>query len=344
MKQKICLPLLAVVLLTGAAPLFAQQSLISGGGSTMSSYLGTANQFWKLRLLFTDDTDAFMDPNDYRSLGLQDFFAEAQAATAVGGSQIAGGFAKDFGVVYTSLFFEGAGNDFVFGDDNALSIMIGTASVGAFKPFFRKTTADTLFGLVWGTNISSGGKLFKPEVLVSYRDQKADDYDGLLDAGAALGVDFIPEDGEASLDVQYELKFGIPANSGFFHDHFATLVYRRLYDVTGDFSAGWGAGFAAWFTKGKNSPDEKWGFNPLADLGFTYRMGEVFGINGQLVVSYKSDHNGTTSYIGGFNLIPVLGASFTPHESLKIELGVQPPANLTGVQPWNVSLLASFKK
>jgi hypothetical protein len=331
---------LLFVLLAGV--LFAQQSLVSGG---IVNNLISPERYWKMRLLFTDDTDAFMDPNDYRSVKFESFFAETQAALFAGNESLSGGVAKQFGQIYTSLFFDGNGKNFVFSNRNFFSIMVGTASAGAFKPFFEKGDESTRFGLDWGMNFASG--LLKPEVMVSYIDVETADYDGLLGAGAALGIAFFPVDGEASFDIQYEFKFSIPKNNDSYYDHYVTVMYRRLYGITGDFSAGWGLGAAGWLTGQKSVDAVRYGVLPLVDLGFMYQMSGVFGINGQLLISYAANHNtiagNTISYFGGFDVTPVLGASFTPHEYLKIELGAR-YNNLNNINPWAFTFIASFKK
>jgi hypothetical protein len=345
MKRGICISLL-IVLLMGAAPLFAQQSLISGYGNQFSGYnpsLGK-ERYWTMPLIFDDDTDAFMDPNDFRAVEFGDFFTEVQAGQNNG---LSGGIAKEFGSIYTSLFFDGSGNDFVFGNNNALSLMIGTDFAGAFKPFFVRTAAFTQFGLNWGMNIESGGRSFKPEVMLSYSNEDAADYSGLINAGGALGIDFAPAEGEASLDLQYELKFGLPQNSGFYHEHYAIVMYRRLYDLTGDLSAGWGLGAAGWFADEKIGVEERWGLLPAADFCFKYQMGDVFGIYGQFLATYTLNHTKTspatdTSYIGGFNVVPMVGAAFTPYGNLKIELGAV--YDRLNANHLNFTLLASFKK
>jgi hypothetical protein len=339
MKRKIYFCLL-FVLLTGV--LCAQQSLVSGG---IVSRLISPERYWKMRLLFTEDADAFMDPNDYRSVEFESFFAETQAALFAGIESLSGGAAKRFGQIYTSIFFDGNGENFMFTNRNFLSIMIGTASVGAFKPFFERNLDSTRFGFDWGINFASG--FLKPEVMISYDNAKTADYDGLLGAGAALGIEFAPAEGEASFDIQYELKFGIPENSGSYCDHYITVMYRRLYGITDGFSTGWGLGAAGWFVKQKSTDAVRYGVFPLADLGFKYQMSNVFGINGQLLVGYTIDHDAiagnTISYFGGFDVIPVLGASFTPHKCLKIEMGAQ-YNNLYNIHPWSFMFLASFKK
>jgi hypothetical protein len=344
MKREICIFLL-FVLMTGA--LFAQQSLVSGG---IVSSLASPERYWKIRLLFTDDTDAFMDPNDYRSVKFESFFAETQAALSAGIESLSGGAAKQFGQIYTSFFFDGSGKNFLFTNSNFLSFMIGTDSAGAFKPFFEKRIGTTRFGLDWGMNFASG--LLKPEVMISYTDTRFADtktvnYNGLLGAGAALEIAFVPANGEASFDIQYEFKFGFPRNGGSYHDHYATVIYRRIYEITGDFSAGWGLGAAGWFTRQKNIDAVRYGVLPLLDFGFIYRMSGVFGINGQFLISYAADHDdmagNTISYFGGVDVIPVLGASFTPHEYLKIEIGAQ-YNNLNNINPWSFTFIASFKK
>jgi hypothetical protein len=82
-------------------------------------------------------------------------------------------------------------------------------------------------------------------------------------------------------------------------------------------------------------------------------MSGVFGINGQLLVGYTMDHNEDYdeiagniifySYFGGFDITPALGASFTPHKYLKIEMGAQ-YNNLHSIYPWSFTFLANFKK
>jgi hypothetical protein len=338
MKRKICFCLL-FVLLTGG--LFAQQSLISGG---IVNRLISSERYWKMHLLFTEDTDAFMDPNDYQSVEFESFFAETQAALFAGVESLSGGAAKRFGQIYTSIFFDGNGENFLFTNRNFLSIMIGT-SAGAFKPFFERNTDSTRFGFNWGMNFASG--FLKPEVMISYSDAKAADYDGLLGAGAALGIVFAPAEGEASFDIQYELKFGLPQNGGSYRDHYITVMYRRLYWITDGFSTGWGLGAAGWFVEQKNIDAARYGVFPLTDLGFKYQVSSVFGINGQLLISYTIDHNEIAGnaifYFGGFDVIPVFGASFTPHEYLKIEMGAQ-YNHLYNIRPWSFTFLASFKK
>jgi hypothetical protein len=339
MKRKFCVFLL-FVLLTGA--LFAQQSLVSGG---IVSILANPERYWKIRLLFTDDTDAFMDPNDYQSVKFESFFAEAQAASFAGMESLSGGAAKQFGQIYTSFFFDGTGKNFLFSNRNFLSFMIGTASAGAFKPFFEKKTGSTRFGLDWGMNFASG--LLKPELMISYTDTRTASYNGLFGAGVALGIAFVPANGEAFFDIQYEIKFDLPKNNGSYRDHHATVVYRRIYRMTGDFSAGWGLGAAGWLTRQKNIDAVRYGVLPLLDFGFMYRMNGVFGINGQFLISYAMDHDdiagNTVFYFGGFDVTPVLGASFTPHEYLKIEMGAQ-YNNLNNINPWSFTFIASFKK
>jgi hypothetical protein len=339
MRRRICLSLLIVL---SAGFLFAQQSLISG-----VNRLRSPERYWKIKLLFTDDADAFMDPNDYRSLEFESFFAEAQASQFAGGQSLSGGAAGRLGQMYTSFFFDGTGGNFVFGPENALSVMVGAGSAGAFKSFFEKRIAGARFGLGYGINFEAGATILKPEVMVSYSNAKGADYNGIFGAGAALGIVFVPVEGEASLDIQYELKFGVPENGGSYRDHYATVVYRRLYDMADDFSAGWGLGAAGWFVKQKNADALKYGVLPLADLGFTYQMDGVFGINGQLVIAYTTDHDSmagnVVSSLGGFDVIPVLGMSFTPHEYLKIEMGAQ-YNSLEIINPWSFMLLASFRK
>jgi hypothetical protein len=339
MKQKICACLL-FVLLTGV--LFAQQSLISGG---IVSRLISSERYWKIRLLFTEDTDAFMDPNDYQSVEFESFFAETQAARFAGIESLSGGVAKQFGQIYTSFFFDGTGKNFVFSGRNFFSIMVGTASAGAFKPFFEKDADSTRFGLDWGMNFASG--LLKPEVMISYTNVETADYNGLLGTGVALEIAFAPADGEASFDIQYEFKFGLPKNDGSYHDHYATVMYRRLYGLTDDFSAGWGLAAVGWLSMQKNIDAARYGVFPLVDLGFKYQLSDIFGINGQLLIGYAMEHNeiegSAISYFGGFDVIPALGASFTPHEYLKIEMGAQ-YNNLYNVYPWSFTFLASFKK
>jgi hypothetical protein len=339
MKGKICACLLFVL---QAGILFAQQSLAAGG---IVSSLISPERYWKIRLLFTDDTDAFMDPNDYRSVKFESFFAETQAALFAGTESLSGGVAKQFGQIYTSLFFDGNGKNFVFSNRNSFSFMIGTTSAGAFKPFYEKETYSTRFGLDWGMNFVSG--LLKPEVMISYTDAETADYDGLLGAGVALEIAFVPVDGEAFFDIQYEFKFGLPKNNGSYQDHYATVMYRRLYGMADDFSVGWGLGAIGWFTMQKNVTATRYGVLPLADIGFMYQMSGIFGINGQFLISYAADHNdiagNEVSYFGGFDVIPVLGASFTPHEYLKIEMGAQ-YNNLHNVNPWSFTFIASFKK
>jgi hypothetical protein len=339
MKRKICACLL-FVLTVGV--LFAQQSLAAGG---IVSSLTNSERFWKMRLLFSDDTDAFMDPNDYQSVKFESFFAETQAALFAGIESLSGGAAKQFGQIYGSFFFDGNGKNFLVSNMNFLSIMIGTASAGAFKPFFEKGAESTRFGLDWGKNFVSG--LLKPEVMISYTTAETADYDGLLGAGVALGIAFFPADGEASFDIQYEFEFDFPKNDGSYHDHYITVMYRRLYGITGNFSTGWGLGAAGWFTRQKNIDAARYGVLPLADFGFMYQMNGVFGINGQLLISYAADHDdiagNAVSYFGGFDVIPVLGASFTPHKYLKIEMGAQ-YNNLNNINPWSFTFIASFKK
>jgi hypothetical protein len=339
MKRKICVFLL-FVLLTGA--LFAQQSLVSGG---IVSRLTSPERYWKIRLLFTDDTDAFMDPNDYHSVKFESFFAETQAALFAGTESLSGGAAKQFGQIYTSFFFDGTGKNFLFANRNFLSVMIGAAPAGAFKAFFEKRIESTRFGLDWGMNFASG--LLKPELMISYTDAKTADYNGILGAGAALGIAFVPANGEAFFDIQYEIKFGLPKNNGSYYDHYATVVYRRIYGITGDFSAGWGLGAAGWFSRQKSADALRYGVLPLLDFGFMYRMNGVFGINGQFLICYAANHDdiagNTIFYFGGFDVIPVLGASFTPHEYLKIEMGAQYD-NLNNINPWSFTFIASFKK
>jgi hypothetical protein len=275
----------------------------------------------------------------------ESFFAETQAALFAGAESFSGGMAKQFGQIYTSFFFDGNGKNFLVSGENFLSFMIGTDSAGAFKPFFEKKIGTTRFGLNWGMNFASG--FLRPEVMISYADVKTTRYNKILDAGAALEIAFVPTNGEAFLDIQYEIKFDILKNNDPYHDHYATVVYRRIYGITGDLSAGWGLGAAGWFTRQESADAVRYGVSPLVDLGFMYRISNVFGINGQFLISYTADHaytaGNTISYFGGFDVIPVLGASFTPHKYLKIEMGAQ-YNNLNNINPWAFTFIAGFKK
>ncbi|MDR0402182.1 MAG: hypothetical protein LBH35_01180 [Treponema sp.] len=354
MKGRICIFLLIVLL---AGSVFAQQSFISGSALRPAPTSVKAFGYWPVRLIFSDDVDAFMDPNDYRTLSFDSFFAEVQASRFGGQTPqgqpfagLAGGFAKNFGPVYASIFFEGSGNDLGFGDNNSLAVLIGTGSFGAFKPFFIKDAVSTQFGLGWGMNFAAGSGLLKPEVMLSFSNAESiGEYDGVINLGAALGIDFAPAGGEASLDIQYELKFGIPENSGFYHDHFATVMYRRLYDLNSDLRAGWGFGGIGKLASQKNADTMVYYLDPLVNAGFKYRLGEVFGVNGQLVLRYTTLHNedpaaGNESYFGGFRLEPIIGGTFSPYENLNIELSVSAPRSLNNLDFLSVNFLASFKK
>jgi hypothetical protein len=323
MKQKLWLILLALAVI-GAVPLTAQQSFISQG-------LGVSNGYWKTRYLFTNEVDHFMDPNDHGKVEFGKYFAEIQAA-ALGATQFAGGGAFRFAGLYLGVFADvnmGDG-DFGFVDNNALSLMLGTSSIGAFKTFFIRDGGDTL-GLDWGININN----LRPEFMMAY------DFDGFFWVGAALGIDLKEE---LSADFQYEIHLG--DNGGFFHEHYLSAYFRHLSAINDALSAGWGLG-AELHLSAIEGDVGAYQFYPGAVLGFEYKMGEVFSINGSALLTIPVTYSGIT--VEGFNILPKLGAAFTPYQNFRIELncnapGFAPAHSLTGLQPSMIEFLATLKK
>jgi hypothetical protein len=342
---RLVLAAVLLILLANSA-VFAQQSLISGGffpdGPSVDTY-------WKTRLLFKDDADAFMDPNDYQLVRFDVFYAETQGAVFsqqyTGTNYLAGGAAVRFDSLYTALFFDGSGDNFLFGGHNSLYILVGTPSWGAFKPFYRTFSDESLFGISWGINFEADGLLVKPEVMAGYAGDRdsSNGWKGYVNAGASVDVEFAADSGESSMDVQYEIKAGVPTqNQGDFMEHYFEALYRRLYGVTDGVQLGWFAGAAAEYIKHERYTRtyyERWGLTPMGGVGFRAALGDLFSLNGQVFAAYNMNYE-------GINITPVAGGAFTftPFTGLKIELSTSPANGLDNFSLWNVSLMASFRK
>jgi hypothetical protein len=295
-----------------------------------------------------------MDPNDYQRVQFDSFYAEAEGAAFskryAGTNYLAGGAALRLGDYYTALFFDGSGDDLFFGGHNSLYALIGTPSLGAFKPFYKTFSDESLFGVGWGMNFQTDAMLVKPEVMAGYafdRDN-TNGWKGYFNGGAALELEFAVDSGESSFDIKYELRLGVPAeNKGALMAHYLNGLYRRLYDVTDTLQAGWFAGAGADYVKyekQKRSYYERWDLTPLGGIGIKAALGDMFTLSGQLLSSYNMNHEEQAESSIELNITPVAGMAFTPYKGFKIEVSTSPSKGLSDFDLWNISLRASFKK
>jgi hypothetical protein len=344
-------PLLGALLLA-AAPLSAQQSLVSGGVLPTNS---PVSGYWKTRLLFSGAADAFMDPNDYASLQFDALYTEVQGAAFskryAGTAYLAGGAAMRLSDYYVALFFDGSGDDLFFGARNSLYALIGTASFGAFKPFYKTFSGETLFGAGWGMNFEMNAMTVKPEFMLGYAvDGDPDNgWKGYVDCGAALGIEFNSSIRESSMDVHYELKAGAPMeNRGALISHYLDILYRRIYGISDTFQAGWFAGAGMEYIKheaNRRAYYERWDFTPMGGIGIQAEIGDLFSLSGQLFSSYKMDHeDNANSSILINSIIPVAGGTFTPYKGFTIEMSTSPVNGLGNFSLWNISIAACFRK
>ena len=356
MRRKILVTVL--IMLTGI--LYAQQSLMS------QRFTQDTDHYWKTKYLFSSGADWFMDPNDYGKLELESFFAAAMGSGLFDNSvspptrirdQVAGGFAKNFGPVYLGTYFDlnfGDGNDPGFKENNELQLIVGTSFMGAFKPFVRKyANEDVLFGIGWGMNFPISNGTLKPEFMIGYNsfNTKTAGIEGYLNAGASVDIDFNTSDRYASsVQINYEIQFGMPSDDKITgHNHIASFLYQRLYNITEALAMGWGFGASGIFEYYKvgSSKAKLMEINAETVLGFSYSFGGVFGILGQLFFVYPVEYeDGATeeTTIGGPQLYPVLGGFFRPHPNFTIEMRCNPGVGLGGLQPAQFALMATIKK
>ena len=133
--------------------------------------------------IFSNDIDAFMDPNDWDTIEFNSYFLAFRHST-IADAPLAVGFASNLGTLYTGLYYSGNITEYrndnpgttVYTSVNNLALLLGSPSFGGIKlgldldirKMADKQNIYTVSG-GWGKNFElNNGTTLKPEVNASY--------------------------------------------------------------------------------------------------------------------------------------------------------------------------------
>jgi hypothetical protein len=290
----------------------------------------------------------------------------------MGNDTLSAGYAGYVGNVYIGGFFEGnfyerfrsnvAPDGTAYTVYDTLSVLIGTETIGGITATagyqYREETlggvSNSMGGVTigggWGKNFTlNNGFLLKPQIELIYSGAGMNLSQDMLDVFLVLGagntdVDYfvlgnaaadleLPRNGLSSISMGYTFLYLKTPFSSVINR--LSCSYKRVYDLTDRFSAGFGFGLHVWFGMGKeaigNKAMEITGLLlvPSGQAGFTYKFNGPFSINAGINVDYELSYESRKisgggsslieAHVGNFEVSTKAGGSFHPNENLAID-------------------------
>lgn len=343
--------------------------------------------------LFNNDADLFMDPNDYKSVKFDQWFAELQYARSqdlyktyyndisvdpLKSNILGAGYARYLGDTYLGLYYEGNIIEGNWSSDTTniavydrLDVLAGNDKWGGITGIlgvqYRNVDDSDWGGITigagWGKNFTLGnGSLLKPQAGLIFSKgfipegepllETLEDVQSILLRGGysdpSLKLEFtiaggakadweLPPGETAKPVVSFGYSFAAVGLDGFLPAaHTVSGVYKQTYDLSDQFSFGFGGGadvglIAGTLKSGSFDMDvTRFVFTPNAAAGFAYQFKSPFSINAGIGAGYSMGvwsakpkpgvfRENNKNFLGPFELQTRAGGSFQPLPNLALD-------------------------